>query len=284
MADISRPTLPASISQDIWAKTLEDSAVMQMARRVDLPGNGLAIPVITGEPSADWVEETGVKPVSNSTVGIKTMQPYKLAVIETVSNELVHDLPRLYDALRERLPFALAKKFDATVFGSTAPGSNFDVLGGATAVALGTDVYGALVTVDGNIASAGGVMDGIVMSPQGKTKLLNAVDGVDRPLFIDTVANSTIPTILGAPVRYSRGVYVAGTPDQLGFAGDWTHAMFGIVEGIEIAISDQASLTYTDSNSQTVTLNLWQRNMTAIRAEFRIGFVADTNYFQKITA
>ena len=284
MADISRPTLPASISQDIWAKTLEDSAVMQMARRVDLPGNGLAIPVITGEPSADWVEETGVKPVSNSTVGIKTMQPYKLAVIETVSNELVHDLPRLYDALRERLSFAIAKKFEATVFGSTAPGSNFDVLGGATAVALGTDVYGALVTVDGNIASAGGVMDGIVMSPQGKTKLLNAVDGVDRPLFIDTVANSTIPTILGAPVRYSRGVYAAGTPDQLGFAGDWTHAMYGVVEGIEIAISDQASLTYTDSNSQTVTLNLWQRNMTAIRAEFRIGFVADTNYFQKITA
>ena len=200
MATISRPTLPASISEDIWAQTLEDSAVMRLAQRIELPGNGLAVPVITGEPSADWVAETDSKPVSNSTVSIKTMQPYKLAVIETVSKELMDDMPRLYAALRERLPFAIAKKFDATVFGGTAPGSNFDVLGGATAVAFGTDVYGALVTVDGNIASAGGVMNGIVMSPQGKTKLLGATDQADRPLFIDTVANSTIPTILGAPV------------------------------------------------------------------------------------
>ena len=279
MADISRPTLPASISQDIWAKALEDSAVMSLAQRVELPGNGLAIPVITGEPTADWVEETGVKPVSNSTVAIKTMQPYKLAVIETVSKELMDDMPRLYNALRERLPFALAKKFDQTVFGTTAPGSNFDVLGGATAVALGTDAYSALVTVDGNIATAGGVMDGIVMSPQGKTVLLNSKDGAERPLFIDTVANSTIPTILGAPVHYSRGVYAAGNPAQLGFAGDWTHAKFGTVDGIEISVSDQATLGKGES-----ALNLWQQNMVAIRAEFRVGFVAETAYFNKITA
>lgn len=279
MADISRPNLPASISEDIWAKALEDSAVMSLAQRVELPGNGLAIPVITGEPSADWVEETGAKPVSNSTVAIKTMQPYKLAVIETVSKELMDDMPRLYNALRERLPFALAKKFDQTVFGTTAPGSNFDVLGGATAVALGTDAYAALVTVDGNIANAGGIMDGIVMSPQGKTVLLNSKDGNERPLFIDTVANSTIPTILGAPVHYSRGVYAAGNPAQLGFAGDWAHAKFGTVDGIEISVSDQATL---DTGSGTI--NLWQQNMVAIRAEFRVGFVAETAYFNKITA
>lgn len=279
MANISRPTLPASISEDIWAQTLEDSAVMRLAQRIELPGNGLAVPVITGEPTADWVAETDSKPVSNSTVSIKTIQPYKLAVIETVSKELMDDMPRLYNALRERLPFAIAKKFDATVFGTTAPGSNFDVLGGATAVALGTDAYGALVTVDGNIATAGGVMDGIVMSPQGKTVLLAATDQTDRPLFNDSVANSTIPTILGAPVHYSRGVYAAGNPAQLGFAGDWTHARFGTVAGIEIAVSDQATLAVTGG-----TINLWQQNMVAIRAEVRVGFVADTDYFQKITA
>ena len=279
MADISRPTLPASISEDIWAKTLEDSAVMRLAERIELPGNGLAIPVITGEPTADWVEETGAKPVSNSTVSIKTLQPYKLAVIETVSKELMDDMPRLYNALRERLPFSIAKKFDETVFGSTAPGSNFDVLGGATAVALGTDAYDAFVTVDGNIANAGGLMNGIVMSPQGKTVLLAEKDGDNRPLFNESVANSAIPTILGAPVTYSRGVYAAGSPAQLGFAGDWAHAKFGTVAGIEIAISDQATLAVTGG-----TINLWQQNMVAIRAEVRIGFVAETAYFNKITA
>ena len=40
-------TLPSSVSNEIWAKTLESSAIMQLAQRIDLPGNGLTIPVIT---------------------------------------------------------------------------------------------------------------------------------------------------------------------------------------------------------------------------------------------
>ncbi len=122
-------------------------------------------------------------------------------------------------------------------------------------------------------------MNGIVMSPQGKTVLLAEKDGDNRPLFNESVANSAIPTILGAPVTYSRGVYATGSPAQLGFAGDWTHAKFGTVAGIEIAISDQATLAVTGG-----TINLWQQNMVAIRAEVRIGFVAETAYFNKITA
>ena len=55
-------TLPASVSDEIWAKTLESSAVMQLAQRIELPGNGLSIPVVTGEPEADWVTETENKP------------------------------------------------------------------------------------------------------------------------------------------------------------------------------------------------------------------------------
>ena len=125
MADIQRTNLPAQIADEIWAKTLEESAVMSLARRIQLPGNGLAIPVITSEPEAAWVSETNAKPVSNSAYQMKTLQPYKLAVIETVSYELTRDLPALYAELRRRLPYALAAKFDATVFGTSAPGSNF---------------------------------------------------------------------------------------------------------------------------------------------------------------
>lgn len=279
MADIQRTNLPAQIADEIWAKTLEESAVMSLARRIQLPGNGLAIPVITSEPEAAWVSETNAKPVSNSAYQMKTLQPYKLAVIETVSYELTRDLPALYAELRRRLPYALAAKFDATVFGTSAPGSNFDVLGGATAVAFGTDVYAALVAADGDIADAGGIMNGIVMSPQGKTALLGATDGADRPLFIDTVANGTIQTILGAPVHYAKAAYKAGTPAQLGFAGDWTQAIFGTVEGVRVDISDQATLT-----SGASTINLWQQNMVAIRAEIEVGFVADANCFVKLTA
>lgn len=59
--DINRTTtiaLPGAVSGEIWQKTQEASAVMALARQVQLPGLGMTIPVITGDPEAGWVGET----------------------------------------------------------------------------------------------------------------------------------------------------------------------------------------------------------------------------------
>lgn len=92
MADINRTTnsmaLPSDISSEILQKTQQESAIMRLARRIDLPGRGVTIPVITGDPTAAWVAETGVKPVSNGNPGTKLMQAFKIAVIETFSKNL----------------------------------------------------------------------------------------------------------------------------------------------------------------------------------------------------
>lgn len=274
-------SLPTEIAQEIMQKTQEQSAVMQLARQIALPGRGLTIPVITGDPEAGWVEETGAKPVSNPTLSTKIMQAYKLAVIVPFSDEFRRDAASLYDAIVARLPLALAAKFDATVFGaaSGAPGSNFDTLGGATAVALGTDEYAGLVAADTAIATAGGIMNGIVLSPQGKGKLLGATDDNGRPLFINNVAEGAVPMVLGARTVISKGAYVSGSPAHLAVAGDWTQAMYGTVEGVQIRFADQTSLTIGQTN-----VNLWEHNMFAVRAEIEVGFRADTACFAVLTA
>ena len=274
-------SLPTEVAQEIMQKTQEQSAVMQLARQIALPGRGLTIPVITGDPEAGWVEETGAKPVSNPTLSTKIMQAYKLAVIVPFSDEFRRDAASLYDAIVARLPLALAAKFDATVFGaaSGAPGSNFDTLGGATAVALGTDEYAGLVAADTAIATAGGIMNGIVLSPQGKGKLLGATDDNGRPLFINNVAEGAVPMVLGARTVISKGAYVSGSPAHLAVAGDWTQAMYGTVEGVQIRFADQTSLTIGEE-----IVNLWEHNMFAVRAEIEVGFRADTACFAVITA
>ena len=94
---------------DTEQKTQEASAIMRLARQIALPGNGLTIPVITADPSADWVDETDDKPVSTPTLSQKIMRGYKLAVIVPFSNQFRRDLPALYDQLVQRLPLALAK-------------------------------------------------------------------------------------------------------------------------------------------------------------------------------
>lgn len=288
--------LPAQVASEIIQKAQDASAVMRLARRIALPGSGLAIPMITSDPEAGWVAETGAKPVSNPGISKKTMTPYKLAVIVPFSDEFARDLRTLYDALVSRIPGALAKKFDTTVFNGVAPGSGFDVLTGCTAQSIGgtNGIYGALVAADTDVSAHGGIVNGYAFSPQGRGELLGAVDTTKRPIFVNTAAEGDIARLLGQPVIYSRGLYGEGNattegtsgesgykpvaPDVIGFAGDWTQAMYGTVEGVKIDISNQATLTINDS-----AVNLWEHNMFAVKAEIEVGFVADTSVFNKIT-
>lgn len=286
--------LPNAVSSEILQKTQESSKIMQLARQISLPGAGLQIPVITSDPEASWISETGTKPVSFPGLDKKIMQGHKLAVIVPFSDEFRRDAAALYDALVARLPGVLAKKFDNTVFFGPSSGSlaNFDNLSAVTAVSLQSSVYAGLVSADINISEQGGTINGYVFSPQGRGMLLNALDGQNRPIFINNISESAVPRILGAPTHFGSAAYKAGSaasgsdaavPDVVGFAGDWTHAMYGIVSAMNVSVSDQATLTYTDENAQTVTINLWQQNMFAVRAEIEVGFVAETAYFNRLT-
>ena len=278
-------SLPTELSNEIMQKTQEQSAVMQLARQIALPGRGLTIPVIAGDPTAAWVDETDAKPVSTPTLSQKVMSAYKLAVIVPFSMEFRRDAAALYDALVQRLPGALAAKFDNTVFFGSAPGSNFDTFASCTAQNIGsTNTYAGLVAADGDIAVHGGIMNGIVLSPAGKSTLLGALDGDSRPLFINSVAEGAVPMVLGARAVLCKAAYKAGasgspaTPNKVGVAGDWTQAVYGTVEGVRITYSEDAALTI----NSTLT-SLFEHNMFAVRAEIEVGFRADTDCFNLLT-
>ena len=267
-------TLPAEISAEILAKTQEQSAVMQMARQINLPGRGEAIPVITSDPEAEWVGETGTKPVKNPGLSTKIMQAYKLAVIVPFSKEFRRDAAALYDELVRRLPAALGAKFDKTVFTGTAPGSNFDTL--ASCQAQDID-YDGLVAADTDIATHGGILNGFALAPQGKGYLLAEKDLEGRPLFINNVSEGAIPMLLGAPTHITKAAY-DGDEGVVGIAGDWTQALWGTVEGVQIGYSEDATLVTGESGAETY-INLFQQNMFAVRAEIEVGFRADTSCF-----
>lgn len=280
-------TLPKELSQDIWADATEASSVMSLSRQIALPGSGVTVPVITGDAQAGWVSETDEAPASNATLDSKDVTPYKLEVIELFSDEFARDLPAVYDELARRLPAAIAAKFDSTVFGSTAPGSNFDVLGGATAVKLAphaTDVkkgsYAGLVEAYQAVADNHGALNGWALSSQAKGLLLGQVDTTGRPLIADTIAGgSGVQTLLGEQVAYSKGVYSAGTPATIGFAGDWNSAVYGLVEGIKVRITTDATVKVGSTQ-----VNLFQRGMFGVKVSAEIGFrVRNVNRFVKLT-
>lgn len=285
----SNISLPMDVSSEIIQKTQESSAIMQLARDEKLPGRGITIPVILGDPEAAWVGETEKKPVSNPEFSTKQMTPYTLAVIVPFSNQFKRDMAALYDACIQRLPGALAKKFDHTCFGGVeAPGSNFDTLAGATAVSINPETYSdvlpssydGLVQAQLNISTAGYELNGWALSPQGQAILLRSRDEDGRPLFINNIATDSIPAIFGAPTKKTKGAFIDGSPKVVGFAGDWNQARYGVVQGVDISISDQATLDLGNGQS----INLWQQNMFAVRAEIEVGFIAEIKAFNKLTS
>ena len=278
--------LPKEISSEIWAKALEESAIMRLARRVNMPGTGITIPMITADAAASWVAESTEKAVSEASLDGKVLTPYKLAVIEIFSNEFRRDLPAVYAELARRLPNSIGKKFDETVFAGTAPGTGFDVLTNSTAVNIqdttgGKTVYGNLVTALSTIASTDAELTGWAVSPKADAVLLSATDTTGRPIFIPNATdNRVIGSLLGSPVVRTRRAYKQGADnDVLGFAGDWSQAVWGMVNDISFSISEEATI-----NDGTNQINLWQRNAFAIRAECELSFgVYNSSAFCKLT-
>ena len=188
--DISRQTsgvsLTPEISSEIWSKAQETSAVMQLARQISLPGNGLEFQTITGDPTANWVQETDIKPSSKATFGTKTMKGYTVAVLVPFSNQFARDKNALYTEVVNRTPAVIGKKFDETVFavnGATAPGENFDTLAGCPTVSVGEkEIWDALVSADATISANDGLLNGWAITPAGKSALLTEKDTVGRPL------------------------------------------------------------------------------------------------------
>lgn len=283
--DVNRSTtgvaLPSALVDTIIQGITENSAVMSLANRMVIPGSGVTMNVITGDPTPAWTVESTEKTVSKPTFANKVMQPYKLALIVPFSDQFRRDEAALYDAIVSRVPGALGKYFDKTVFfNDNNPGTNFDNLASADAIDVKADPYGGLVSAITAIAGEGGNANGIVMSPQGNGVIMSARydSGAGEPVFPGYAAGQPL---FGIPTVTSSAAYKAGSSaaNTVGFIGDWSKAYVGVVEDVKIEYSNQATL-----NDGSNTINLWQRNMFALRCEMEVGFiVADDGYFKRLT-
>lgn len=281
--DVNRGTtgvaLPSVLVDTVIQGISEGSAVMQLANRMVIPGSGVTMNVVTGDPTPAWTVESTEKAVSEPTFENKVMQPYKLAVIVPFSDQFRRDEAALYDAIVTRVPNALARYFDKTVlFGDNNPGTNFDNLSGVDAVAIDTGTYTNIVGAMTDIADAGGTANGAILSPQGNGAIMSARTSGGALEFPGFAPGGDL---LGIPTLTRTGAYKAGSSaaNTLGFLGDWSKTYYGIVEDIAIEYSNQATL-----NDGTNTINLWQRNMFALRCEMEVGFlVADKDCFVRLT-
>lgn len=278
-------------AQAYFDQARKASVVQSLARQVPLGINGVEIPVVTTKPVAGWVAEGGQKPATQGALSLKTMAPKKIAAIAVVSAEVVRANPGNYiNIFRQDIAEAFALAFDAaalhgtsTPFGATnhLDATTLSVeLGTATAASGGiyADVNAGLkLLVDTKKKLTGFAFDSVA-----EPMFNGAVDLNGRPIFItEPYEGSALQagSLLGRRTFMGDGVATADGKAVVGYGGDWSQAVWGVVGGITYDVSTEATVTINGSLT-----SLWENNLVAIRAEAEYGWlVNDVDAFVKYT-
>lgn len=273
------------------------SSVQQLARQVPLGINGAEVPVVTSKPTAGWVAEGAKKPATQGSLALKTITPKKVAAIAVVSAEVVRANPGNYiNILRDDIAEAFAVAFDAaalhgtnTPFGQYVDQTTKAVEIGTTTKANG-GVYGDVVAGLKLLVDDGKRLNGFAFDRKIEPTFLGAVDNNGRPLFVETPLEDTVSAVtpgrlIGRPAFLGDQIgtaVVTGSPNTggiVGYGGDWSQVVWGVVGGISYDVSTQATVTINDE-----LVSLWEHNLVAIRAEAEYGLlINDTAAFVKYT-
>ncbi|GGK61250.1 hypothetical protein Sme01_02910 [Sphaerisporangium melleum] len=304
LSDVNDALLPRTITAPIFEKSVEMSAVMQLARRAPLAIDATtSIPIPMDVPTADWVGAGARKPLSSGGIDVKQMTAKKLAVLIPVSEEVVMtNAGGLWSQLQTDLPTAFARAFDyAAIHGKTMKGATgpfpdhliettkWQELG--TAQQTNGGIYADLVGGMKEVVDDDWDFTGFAADPRLKPDLLLATDANGRPIFVDTTTPGTnaasAGTLIGEPLAYSRSVsgkhrrQSTSTDSGLrAIGGDWSQAAYGVGMDITVRISKEA--TYIDEEGGVHSA--FQENLVLLLAEAYYGFVlGDVEAFVKYT-
>lgn len=275
---------------DIFAEARRSSVAQQLARKIPIGANGVEIAYTTAKPKAGWVAEAGKKPTTSGGKALRKIAPKKLAAISVVSAETVRANPGGYiDDLKLDIAEAFALAFDAAALhGTDTPfGANNFIAATAKSVALGTaaqDLGGIHADINAGLSllvNDGKRLTGFAFDSIAEPIFNGAVDKNGRPLFIDSPLEDAAAVmrggrVLGRPAFIGEGV---GLDPVIGFGGNWSKAVWGVVGGISYDVSTHATVTIDGE-----LVSLFENNLVAIRAEAEYGWdVDDTASFVKFT-
>lgn len=277
-------------SGPIFEQARRFSAVQQLVRQVPLGAKGVAIPVTTGKPTVGWVGEGGQKPASSGSMALKTIEPKKAAAIVVVSSEVVRANPGGYmDTLRPDLAEAFGIAFDRAALhdqgpDGTAGAGPFPTFIDQTtkSVEIGTTtqanggIHGDFVAGLTLLVNDGKKLNGFALDDRLEPKFWGAVDTTGRPLYVDLPADDVAGamarpgSLMGRRSFMAEGIYSGAATDIVGYAGDWSQAVWGVVGGISYRVSTEATVTIDG-----VLTSLWENNLVAILAEAEYGFLVN---------
>ncbi|CDQ22577.1 phage major capsid protein [Halobacillus karajensis] len=279
LQDAKNGEIPTEESTLVLKDVMQSSATMQLAQYEEMTKPKKHFTYLADGPGAYWVGEGERIQTSKATWLDAEMEAKKLGVILPVSKEFLnYSVSDFFQQMRPHIAEAFYTKFDqAALFGNDAPYvAGNSVMERATS-AGNTIEHGTNATLYQDLAGLLGLVEDGDNDPNGftttrkfKQALRNEVDAQNRPIFNDET--SGVPSsLLGEAVGYVNKKSWDYDQAKL-LTGDWSFARYGILQGIQYSISEDATLT-TIQDELGNPINLFERDMFALRATMHVGFM-----------
>jgi HK97 family phage major capsid protein len=279
--------IPEEVSNEMLGKATEQSAVLQMFRRVPVGRAQVRFPVLSALPVAYFVGgDTGLKQTTEVNWTNKFLNIEEIATIMPVPDNVLADVDaNIWDEAMPLLTEAFGRTLDQAVFFGTNAPSSWPTNITTALTSAGNNVTEGLAATSGGyfgdvdalyakVETDGFDVTGWVGAVSAKSKLRTARDSQGRKLDVGRVSGA-VDTLDGYPIAYPmRGLWPTASSSPRLFGGDWSQFVIGVRQDITMKILTEAVI---QDNTGAIVYNLAQQDMTAVRLTFRIGWqVANT--------
>lgn len=289
--------IPEDVAREIIQGTVEQSAVLQLGRRLpDMPSGVTRTPVLSVLPEAYFVTpaggasgsgdiDKGLKQTTKAMWDNQYLNAEEIACIVPIPENVLDDANYdIWGEVKPRIVEAIGGVIDRAVFwGTDAPVAwpldIYDACVAAGNVCALTDPFDAIMGQAGLIALVeedGYFVTGHAASVQTRSVLRglrSAVEGI--PIFMTlnggvsgAMQQATKYTLDGQPMIFPRNGAFDGALSPI-ITGDWTQLVYALRQDITWKIISEGVIS--DQFGQIV-FNLPQQDMVALRAVMRLAW------------
>lgn len=279
LQDAKTGQIPSEQGTLVLKDFLQNSVVAQLAKPEPMTKPVKEFTYLAEGPGAYWVDEGERIQTSKATWLTAKMEAKKLGVIIPVSKEFLrYTVADFFTQMKPAIAEAFYIKFDqAALFGNDSPYAagvsvweNIEASGNKIELGTRENLYLDLNDLLALVEDGDNDPNGFITTRRFRKDLRGAVDNNNLPIFNDARGGVTAQA-LGLPIGFADGKSWDYDKAQL-IAGDWDYARYGVLQGIEYSISEDATLT-TIVDAEGNPINLFERDMFALRATMHVAFM-----------
>ena len=264
--------VPTEIAQEVIKNVIEQASILKVCKHETMLSDKKTMPKLTDSGSASWVAEGEAIKTTLPKFEYPQLKACKLAVIVPVTREKIDDtVINVMDEVKQAMADAFAAAIDkAMIFGVESPFETNLIS------AIDTQKVVKTADLDKDISNAMGLVE------DNNYNCTNILMGTAQKRVLRELANdNSYKGAISLSSAYETPIDFVKNWDNtkaVTITGDFSKAIVGTRDGMTYEILKEATITSGEEK-----INLAERDMIAIKATIRLGFlVAEPKAFSMV--